>query len=260
MTAHPSAIPHVPAPRFYFVLALVFAFIAFAGFTPSYLAPVAAGEVDRAPILHLHAALFFAWTVLFVVQTRLAQSSLQTHRALGLAGISLATAMVFAGFIIIVRGLGLGEATGNEVAARTIAVVPVFAITTFAICVALAIANVGRPESHKRLMIMATVVLLPAAVARLLFALFAPPDAVLVEIGNPVSDLELLLPRLILPALIADALLIAGIVHDWRTRGRPHRVYVIGGLCIVISQALRPLVAQTDAWHGAMAALATLGR
>ena len=43
----------------------------------------------------MHALLFFAWTILLIVQATLAQSSLQTHRTLGLAGIALATAMVF---------------------------------------------------------------------------------------------------------------------------------------------------------------------
>lgn len=45
-----------------------------------------------------------------------------------------------------------------------------------------------------------------------------------------------------------------------RTRGRPHRIYVIGGLCIFGTQLLRPLIAQTDAWRGVTNALLALGQ
>ena len=178
MAAHTDAIPHVPTPKFYLGLSLVFALVAFGGFTPSYVAPPA-GQFP--PIVHLHAVLFFAWTILLIVQARLAQSSLQTHRALGLAGISLATAMVFTALAVIVRGLGIAVAAGTEADNRALSIVPLFGITTFAVFFALAVANVRRPESHKRFIVLATIALLPAAMARVLFRLFAPADAVLVE-------------------------------------------------------------------------------
>ena len=63
--------------------------------------------------------------------------------------------------------------------------------------------------------------------------LFAPPDAALLGMAAPIADAAAMLNLIIVPALLADALLIAAIVYDWRTRGRPHRVYVIGGLCLV---------------------------
>ena len=220
MAAHTDAIPHVPTPKFYFGLSLVFALVAFGGFTPSYVAPPA-GQFP--PIVHLHAVLFFAWTILLIAQARLAQSSLQTHRALGLAGISLATAMVFTALAVIVRGLGASVEAGTEAGSRTLSIVPVFAITTFAVFFALAVANVRRPESHKRFVVLATIALLPAAMARVLFRLFAPPDAALLGMAAPVADVSTMLNLIIVPALLADALLIAAIVYDWRTRGRPHR-------------------------------------
>ena len=256
MAAHADAIPHVPTPKFYFGLSLVFALIAFAGFTPSYVAPPA-GQFP--PIVHLHAVLFFAWTILLIVQARLAQSSLQTHRALGLAGIAIATAMVFTALAVIVRGLGIGAEAGTEAGTRALSIVPVFAITAFAVFFALAVANVRRPENHKRFVVLATIALLPAAMARVLFRLFAPPDAVLVSFGAPIADVQATLNLIIVPALLADALLIAAIVYDWRTRGRPHRIYVIGGLCLVGSQLLRPVIAQTAAWQTVTSTLRAFG-
>ncbi len=260
MIARASTIPHVQTPKFYFGMSLVFALIAFAGFTPTYVAPVTFGEFGGPPILHLHGLLFFAWTILLILQTRLAQSSLQTHRAFGLAGISLATAMLFTAGIIIVRSLGIAVENGNEASARALSVVPVLGISTFAICFAFAIANIRRPDNHKRFMILATIVLLPAAFARMLFMLFAPEGTARPEISAPVADIDFALNAIIVPALLADSLLIAAIVYDWRTRGRPHRIYVIGGLCILASQLLRPVIAKTDAWHSVTDALLALAQ
>jgi hypothetical protein len=248
---------HAPvAPRFYFWFALVFVAIAIIGFAPSYAG--AAGPIPA--IVHVHGALLFAWTILLVVQTRLARSSLQTHRALGLVGIALATAMVFTALAITVRGLGLAVENGNEASGRAISIAPLFAIGAFAIFFALAAANVRTPERHKRFMILASVAVMPPALARMLFHLFAPEGAELVGIAGDVPDLGLALNLLIVPAALGDALLIAPAVYDWRTRGRVHRVYVIGGLCLLASQALRPVIAGTEVWHGVTNALLTLGQ
>ena len=73
----------------------------------------------------MHGILFFAWTVLLAVQARLVERGrVDAHRALGLAGVSLATAMLFTGVALVVRGLDYGVATGNERAARMLSIVP----------------------------------------------------------------------------------------------------------------------------------------
>ena len=97
--------------QFYVRMAYACAAVAFVGFTPTYWAPVATRAFSGPPILHLHGLLFSAWTVLFIVQARLAASgNLRRHRALGLAGVSLATAMLFAG---IAAGCAVAFAKGK---------------------------------------------------------------------------------------------------------------------------------------------------
>ena len=241
-------------------LSLVFALIAVAGFAPTYLAPVAGGRFDGPAILHLHGAVFFAWTVLLIVQARLARSSPQTHRALGLAGISLATAVVFMGGAVVVHGLAAAVGNGNESNARPLSVVPVLAILTFAVCFALAIANIRRPDTHKRFIVLATVALLPPAFARMLFTVLAPEGVVRPSLSVSVPDLDLALNLILVPAVLADLVLIAPIVYDWRSRGRPHAVYVIGGSCMLGLQLLRPFIARTDAWHSFTGVLLALAR
>src|SRR5258708_26725593 len=50
------------------------------------------------------------------------------------------------------------------------------------------------------------------------------------------------------PALVADLFLIVAMVHDWRARGRPHPVYVYGGLVLVAQQLLTVPFAATATW------------
>ena len=51
------------------------------------------------------------------------------------------------------------------------------------------------------------------------------------------------------PALVAYLLLVIAIFHDWRTRSRPHAVYVIGGLALVAVKLLNLPISITTTWH-----------
>ena len=82
------------AGYFYVWMAAVCALIAFGAFAPTYWLQLSAGTFVGPPLLHIHGALFFAWTLLLLSQTALAANGrLESHGAWGLGGISLATAM-----------------------------------------------------------------------------------------------------------------------------------------------------------------------
>src|SRR2546421_12148767 len=55
--------------HFYLWMAGVFVLIAFGGFTPTYWARVATGSFHAPPILHIHGALLFSWTLLYLMPT-----------------------------------------------------------------------------------------------------------------------------------------------------------------------------------------------
>ncbi len=231
-------------------MALTCAAVAFIGFAPTYWLPLASGSLSAAPVIHVHGLLFFSWTLFFAFQTWVAASGqVSRHRELGMIGISLATAMTIMGFLASVHIMKRAAAMGQTDAGIAFAIVPLSGILFFAVVFALAVANVRRPEIHKRLMLLAGISILDAAVARWFLTFLAPPGPA----GPPP------VPVTIAPALVAYLLLVIAIVHDWRTRGRPHPVYVYGGLVLVAIKLLNWPISTTSAWHafaGTLLALA----
>src|SRR4051794_29294992 len=99
--------------RFYTRMAATFIGVAVIGFAPTYWLPMARGSLAVSPIVHLHALLFFGWTVLFWAQTSLAASGrLTRHREMGVAGVAVATAMLFVGSGAAIGSMKRGDAAG----------------------------------------------------------------------------------------------------------------------------------------------------
>jgi len=225
--------------NFYVWMAGAFLLIAFGGFTPTYWVKVAAGTFHREPIIHIHGMLLFAWTCFFFIQTALVASGrILDHRAWGLAGISLFSIMmcsILVGEATVLRryeGEGFGEA------ARRFAAVTLIAWPLMAAFFTAAIVNIRKPQVHKRLMLLLMVGIMTPAIARVFLTFFAPPGLA----GPPPPFVS------VPPALVADLLLVVAMVHDWRTRGRPHSVYVYGGLILLLQQVLTVPISSTAAW------------
>jgi hypothetical protein len=67
---------------------------------------------------------------------------------------------------------------------------------------------------------------------------FAPPDAT----GPP--PVFVAVP----PGLFVDLLIVVAIIHDWRTRGRPHPVYLTGGAALLAMQLAMVPLSATPGW------------
>lgn len=220
-------------------MAGVFVLIAFGGFVPTYWARLAAGTFRGAPILHIHGALFFTWTLFFFVQTLLvARGHTLSHRSWGMAGIALATAMVCSVVLAAINSMRVAAGIGMADEARRFSIVSLSAAAMFAALFGTAIANVQRSEVHKRLMLVAMIPLMHAAMARVFLTLFAPPDAV----GPPPVFVS------VPPGLFVDLLVVAAMVYDWRTRGCPHPVYLICSPLLVANQLLAVPFSGTATW------------
>lgn len=225
--------------RFYAWLTGTMVLIAVGGFFPSYWAKLATGESVGAPIVYFHGTLFSAWTLFLFTQSLLvANGQVMRHRAWGMAGISLATAMALSVVPAVLNTIHVAEGIGAGDAARRFAAVPLMSLPFWVVLVTLAVANVNKSDVHKRLMILATVAMLQAAMGRVFKMLLAPDS------GHQPIPVALALPA----AGVVDMLVVAAMIYDWRTRGRPHRVYVVGGGIMLAEQFLTVPVSNAAWW------------
>ncbi len=221
MVAITAGLARTARPTFYVWMAGLFVLIAFGGFTPTYWAKLAGGSAHFDPIVHVHGALLFTWTLFYLSQTwRVAVGRMSEHREWGVAGVALVTAMCISMVLMAIHSMKADDAVGRGDAGRSFAILGLTGSVIIGGLVAAAIANVRRPEAHKRLMILAMLPPMHAALARVFLALFAPPGAA----GAGPPPVFVAVP----PGLAACLLLVPAMIYDWRTRGRPHPVYLVG--------------------------------
>jgi hypothetical protein len=234
---------------FYVWMGLGYLIVAFGGFIPTYWAKVATGTFNAPTVLHVHGLLLFSWVCFYFLQVALvATGRTLDHRNWGLVGISLFTFVicsVLAGQMAVIKA---AEAQGFGDAARRFSAVALCALPIMAGFFALGVANTRRPEIHKRWMVLLLSAMMTPAIARVFLTFLAPPGA---EAPPPpfVS---------IPPALVADLFIVVAIVRDWRTLGRPHPVYVYGGLALLAQQLLTVAFAATPLWMHIAAAFERL--
>lgn len=227
---------------FYGTMAIVLALIVFAGFGPTYYLRFFSGgpqaTVSGKPftvLVHLHGALFTSWVLLFVVQTALVASRrIAVHRQLGVAGAVLAAAMIVVGTMTAIEAAGRG-ATAIGVDPLAFMAIPMFDMVVFGTLITLALVNRRKKESHKRLMLLAYIALITAAIAR---------------IGGLSARGPFVFFGLSFLVVVCAAL------YDLVTRRRVHPVYLWGGAFIFVMVPVRLAISGTAAWHRFAAFLA----
>jgi hypothetical protein len=222
------------------VTVTLFVATAVLGFAPRS-ASILAGSMPMPPLaVHVHAFLMTAWLALLAVQAGLvAGGRPQLHRTLGVASFVLAPALL-AGLIAvtIVRYHDLTEA-GLGPFASNILFLQIRSVVLFPLFFAWAMA-VRRTdgETHKRMSILATFVLLDAGVAR---HVWLPGNDI--TVGYDATHAYWLL------------LLVPAVVYDVVRRGRPHRAYVVGLALILPCAIATHFVWNAPRWHSFAAAL-----
>ena len=241
--------------QFYVWVAAFCALLTFGSFAPTYWLQLPAGTFVGPPILHVHGILFTAWTLLLLLQTLLAANGqIGNHRAWGLAAISLATAMVAVGLAAAIGTVAIAQAAGFGAQARAFFIVPVSALGLFAGFFIAAIVSIvrRRPEAHKRFMMLATFALLAPVTARIFFlvATGGGGPGLRPGLGRPLPVAAGLLPAVAVLLLIAVI-----VVYEWRTRGRPHPVWLIGAATMAAVYVGRIPLSTTPGWQAIAEAL-----
>ena len=200
----PRRVAVTTGQHFYVRIAAACVAVALIGFAPTYWLPLVRGTLSVPPIAHVHAAVFYGWTLLFLVQTWLVDNRRFTrHREWGVFGVALATTMCFVGMAAAITSLKQSTADGFGAAVQAFTIIPVSGIAFFAVLFTIALLKVKQIEIHKRLMLVATVSLLQAAVGRWFLIFLAPVSPG----GGPVGPPPVFVT--IMPGLVSDLLIVA---------------------------------------------------
>jgi hypothetical protein len=226
---------------FYGGMAIVLAALVFSGFAPTYymtfFSDGARATVSGGPfttLVHVHGALFTGWVLLFIAQTALVASHrLAVHRRLGVAGAILAAAMILVGTLTAVATAKRGGAPVGVDPLAFLAI-PIFDMVLFATFVTSALVLRRNKDMHKRLMLLAYISIIGAAVARL-------PG---VPSLGPLAFFGL-----------AYSLVVVAAIYDLVTRRRVHKAYLWGGALMVASVPLRLAISDTGLWQAFARAL-----
>ena len=200
------------------------------GFARTYfLAGMVAAPLPN-KLIHVHGAVFTSWMILLIVKTALvATKHVKWHMTLGLFGFGLAVAMVLLGTLAAVDAMRRGEGPlGLD--AQTFFVIPITAMLLLGTLVFFAYKLRRNPEAHKRLILIATMAIMDAAVGR-----WQHP-AILQRIP-PTQDLVIL------------ALLLMLVVFDLFNLHRVSKYTWRGALLVIVVHVTRVPVGHTAAWH-----------
>jgi hypothetical protein len=203
-------------------LALLAAVTTFVGFAPTFYLKTIYGTRPLPTLVHIHGVLFTSWIVLLMIQTGLvAGGRTDLHRRLGVAGMVLAVAMTVIAPIVAIGAVRRGAMPLGFF------VVPMSTVVVFPVIVAAAFLLRRHPQQHKRLMLLATVELVTAAVGRL----------PLVREWGSLGDYG-----------VSDVFVAALVGYDLIVRRRLEPATLWGGLFLIASQPLRTAVGNTQVW------------
>ena len=214
---------------FFFGMAVLLLGSVFLGFAQSYyLAGMFHAPLPSA-IIHVHGALFSSWILFLLAQTTLvAAGRVDLHRRIGIAGFLLACLMVIVGAWAATNSLARnGGPPGVD--AKTFYIIPMTDMLIFAVLVFFAYRARFDSAAHKRIIIIATIGLTIAAVARW-----------------PIPGLH---RNPLAAALVSYAFLLMLVAYDLWSTHKFHRATIWASVFLIFVQQVRFPIGQTAMWH-----------
>lgn len=228
MTAEPRALRGRIDHRFYTWAALAAAAIVFVGFARTYYLKGVYGGPALTGLVHVHGAVMTTWVLLFIAQVSLvAARRTDIHRRLGVFGAVWACVMVVVGATTAIVAAKKGVSPGPP--PLVFLVIPLGDLVVFSSLVGAGVWFRKRPDVHRRIMLLAFVGILTAAIARI------PIE--LIRTGGPLVFFGL-----------TDLLVLACVAFDTVRSRRLHPAFAWGASFIIASHPLRLMLGGTSAW------------
>lgn len=223
----------IKKPSFFFITAIVGLIAVLIGFGKTFIVPVAEGKFSAPVVIHIHGAFAFSWILLFLIQTSLIHfRKYRVHQLLGILGffisVGVMITIISAEMNVVKRelGRGVGEAAYSTLIGSVTSAVMFFSL------VLIGIIKRNNSESHKRFMLLATIVVLWPAWFR--FRHYFP--------SVPRPDIWFAI-------VLADSLIVFSWVWDRIKKGRVHPVLKYAGLFIILEHVFEVLAFDSAAWR-----------
>jgi hypothetical protein len=211
-------------------MSLVIAAVVFIGFARTYFLRSYFQPGPLSSLVKLHGLLFTSWVVLFIVQASLVVGRrTDIHRRLGWGGAALAVAMIVVAWFTSLAAVRHAVHVGNAEAARAFFAIPISDIIVFATLVCAAIVYRRESGTHKRLMLLATLAILDAAVQR--------------------WPLHFIQTTRWGYYIVIDAIVLTVVAYDTLLHRRLARSYAWGGILMIGSHIVREIIGRTSAWQ-----------
>ncbi|RGP41289.1 hypothetical protein BPTFM16_01591 [Altererythrobacter insulae] len=220
MTANPRA------ERFFFYVTVTMIVVIFAGFTASALY-LPEFPFPPSPLVIFHGVITLGWYVLTASQALLiGQSNFALHKKMGQASIVLVAMILVTGYFVVTTGIIRPGFSIAGMPAANSTIFPTMDLVGFVLFYGLALFNRANGPAHKRLMVLAGLMMLQPATARLGISFGFEP----------------------FPLVAALAIILAFFVYDWRTRGRPHWASVLALAFTIIGGPIRFEFGASETW------------
>jgi hypothetical protein len=201
---------------FYFCMSLLMAGLVVWGFSRTVNAHLFHANPPKPLLLWMHGAAFSTWMLFFIAQSALVRvHKVSVHRLLGWFGAGLAAAMVVLGVTTAVFMTRFDTTVLHQTNIESFLSIPFSDMIIFGSLMALAIYWKKKPEYHRRLVFIATCVLMDAAIGRFDF-----------WFNHSIFYLGL------------DMLIGMGMLRDWVVDGRVHKVYFCALPPMIVLQTL----------------------
>jgi hypothetical protein len=228
MAANPRTLRSDSGSHFYTWAAITILAIVFAGFARTYYLKELFGTPALPGLLHLHGLVMTLWFAFFLVQVSLiAAGRADLHRRVGVVGALLAAVVVVVGVTTAITAARLGHTPGPP--PLVFLTIPLGDMLVFPALVGAGLFFRRRSDFHKRFMLLASLSLLTAAIARI-------PLNFISAGGLPLFF------------GLTDLCIVTCVAYDTVKNHRLHPAFGWGVLVIVASQVLRFMLAGTSAW------------
>jgi hypothetical protein len=238
--------------RFFVYVAVALSAAVLWGFGPTYFLRAFITTRDLRLLVHIHGFLFSCWIALFVVQTVLiSKHRTNVHRQIGVWAILLIVAVVAVGIAVDLSSIPDTQRTKVFADGPVVSLVRIAGRNAgnpiiFGLVISAGLLLRRHPESHKRLMLLGTIAIMNAPMARILDELGWPIQLTAIGFVAPGNWFN----RIVSPALgpsgfstlFALPFFLALVAYDIMSIKRIHPSTVLGGVVVFLFRPLFKLI------------------